>query len=37
MIMNNEKMTIQGNGKQVRNFIYVTDTVRDVDLVIRKG
>ncbi|CAF0871653.1 unnamed protein product [Rotaria sp. Silwood1] len=36
-IMNNEKMTIQGDGKQVRNFIYVTDTVRAVDLVIRKG
>ncbi|CAF2067806.1 unnamed protein product [Rotaria magnacalcarata] len=36
-IMNDEKMTIQGDGKQVRNFIYVTDTVRAVDLVIRKG
>lgn len=36
-IMNNEKMTIQGDGKQVRNFIYVTDTVRAVDQVIRKG
>ena len=30
-------MTIQGDGKQVRNFIYVTDTVRAVDLVICKG
>ncbi|CAF3430005.1 unnamed protein product [Rotaria socialis] len=37
LIMNDEKMTIQGDGKQVRNFIYVTDTVRAVDLVIRKG
>ena len=37
LIMNNEKMTIQGDGKQVRNFIYVTDTVRAVDLVLRKG
>ena len=36
-IMNDEKMTIQGDGKQVRNFIYVTDTVRAVDLIIRKG
>ncbi|CAF0945149.1 unnamed protein product [Adineta steineri] len=36
-IMGNEKMTIHGDGKQVRNFIYVTDTVRAVDCVIRKG
>ena len=36
-IMNNEKMTIHGDGKQVRNFIYVTDTVQAMDLVIRKG
>ena len=37
LIMNNEKMTIQGDGKQVRNFIYVTDTVRAVDFIIQKG
>ncbi len=36
-IMRGEKMTIQGDGKQVRNFIYVTDTVRAVDVIIRKG
>ncbi|CAF1020324.1 unnamed protein product [Adineta ricciae] len=36
-IMANEKMTIHGDGKQVRNFIYVTDTVRAVDLILRKG
>jgi dTDP-glucose 4,6-dehydratase len=36
-LMSNEKMTIHGDGKQVRNFIYVTDTVRAVDVVIRKG
>jgi UDP-glucose 4,6-dehydratase len=36
-ILNDQKMTIHGDGKQVRNFIYVTDTVRAVDLVICKG
>lgn len=36
-IMNKEKMTIQGDGKQVRNFIYVRDTVRAVDFILRKG
>jgi dTDP-D-glucose 4,6-dehydratase len=36
-LMNNEKMTIHGDGKQVRNFIYVSDTVRAVDVVLRKG
>jgi dTDP-D-glucose 4,6-dehydratase len=36
-IMSDEKMTIQGDGKQVRNFIYVTDTVRAVDFIICKG
>lgn len=36
-ILNGAKMTIHGDGKQVRNFIYVTDTVRAVDLVICKG
>lgn len=35
--MNKEKMTIQGDGKQVRNFIYVRDTVRAVDFILRKG
>jgi len=35
--MNNEKLTIQGDGKQVRNFIYVTDTARAIDLILRKG
>ncbi len=35
--MTSDKMTIHGDGKQVRNFIYVTDTVRAVDLILRKG
>ena len=30
-------MTIQGDGKQVRNFIYVTDTARAIDIILHKG
>ncbi|CAF1172726.1 unnamed protein product, partial [Didymodactylos carnosus] len=36
-ILREEKMPIHGDGKHVRNFIYVDDTVRAVDTVIHKG
>ncbi|CAF1652339.1 unnamed protein product, partial [Didymodactylos carnosus] len=36
-ILRGEKMPIHGDGSHVRNFIFVDDTVRAVDIVLRKG
>ncbi|CAF1075169.1 unnamed protein product, partial [Didymodactylos carnosus] len=36
-ILNGKKMTIHGDGKHVRNFIHVDDTVAAIELILCKG
>ena len=36
-IMNNEKMTIHGNGKNFRSFMHVDDVVRAFEIILEKG
>lgn len=35
--INNESLTIHGDGKDIRDWIYVIDNCRAIDLIIRKG
>lgn len=37
LLQNNQKCTIQGTGDNIRNFIYVDDTVRAVETILIKG
>jgi dTDP-glucose 4,6-dehydratase len=37
MSMNGEKMTIHGNGSNVRSFIFIDDVTRAFDTIMRKG
>jgi UDP-glucose 4,6-dehydratase len=37
LLNNNQKCTIQGNGDNIRNFIFVDDTVRAVETILHKG
>jgi len=37
MLMNNEKCTIHGDGKQLRTFLYVDDVVKAFDIILEKG
>ena len=36
-LMNNEKVPIYGDGKQIRDWIYVTDHCNGIDLILEKG
>ena len=36
-LMNNEKIPIYGDGRQIRDWIYVTDHCNGIDLILEKG
>lgn len=36
-LKNDEKLTIQGNGKQLRSFLYISDVVRAFEIILLKG